>query len=136
MADEDLEPWAPLGPDPPGCLPRASPAAKPLVMIGWGFGNMDMTLYTYRAFESLLHAYTGGKFRFITVGGSVRLGVFLTWRETLGRFPPVAIASCRKRGCVFLVGVRYGVDGYGGERYEGCWGGAFEGGEGAQEAFR
>ncbi|CAN0035859.1 unnamed protein product [Scytosiphon promiscuus] len=71
VATADLEEWAPLGPDPQGCLPRTTAAApaQPTVLVGWGFGTQQMTLYTYRALESVLHVYPESHVRVITIAG-------------------------------------------------------------------
>ena len=73
VADDDLEEWAPLGPDPLGCLPRAPPQSQPAVMVGWGFGSTRLTLYAYRALESLLHVYPKARVKFITIGALARV---------------------------------------------------------------
>ena len=39
-----------------------------MVLVGWGFGSPQLTLYTYRALESILHVYPGARVRFITTG--------------------------------------------------------------------
>lgn len=56
-----------------GCLPRttANPAGQPKVLVGWGFGAPKLTLYGYRALESIMHVYPGARVRVITVGESV-----------------------------------------------------------------
>lgn len=91
VADQDLEHWAPLGPDPPGYLERTpATAAGPLVMIGWGFGSTRLTLYGYRALESVLHVYPKARVRFITIGAFVSCVFILS-------FPRVDIM------CPFLV---------------------------------
>eukprot|EP00752_Nemacystus_decipiens_P017805 g15963.t1 len=79
----DLEDWAPLGPDPQGCLPRTSakPEAHPHVLVGWGFGSPKLTLYTYRALESILHVYPGAHVKIITVGP--RYAYFYKWANII-----------------------------------------------------
>lgn len=74
VADDSLEDWAPLGPDPAGCLPRAPELARPSVFVGWGFGNTRLTLYSYRSLESLLHVYPGAHVQFLTTGTSCGWG--------------------------------------------------------------
>ncbi|CAN0256756.1 unnamed protein product, partial [Ectocarpus sp. 4 AP-2014] len=80
---DDLEEWAPLGPDPIGCLPRttANPAGQPKVLVGWGFGAPKLTLYGYRALESIMHVYPGARVRVITVGP--RYAFFYKWANIL-----------------------------------------------------
>ena len=38
------------------------------MVVGWGFGSPELTLYTYRALESILHVYPGAHVKIITVG--------------------------------------------------------------------
>ncbi|CAM9696033.1 unnamed protein product [Sphacelaria rigidula] len=52
-------------------------------MITWGFGSADMTLYAYRALESLLHVYPQARVRFITVGPAYAWGY--KWANTVSR---------------------------------------------------
>lgn len=38
------------------------------MLVGWGFGSPELTLYSYRALESILHVYPGAHVKFITIG--------------------------------------------------------------------
>ncbi|CAM9643795.1 unnamed protein product, partial [Pylaiella littoralis] len=75
----ELEEWAPLGPDPQGALPRTG--AEPQVVVGWGFEAQQLTLYTYRALESILHVYPEAHVRFITIGP--RFAYYYKWANIL-----------------------------------------------------
>lgn len=42
------------------------------MLVGWGFGSPELTLYTYRALESILHVYPGARVKVITIGKTRR----------------------------------------------------------------
>ncbi|CAM9981616.1 unnamed protein product, partial [Discosporangium mesarthrocarpum] len=101
ISDEDLEPWAPLGPDPPGSLPRSHVPIK--IYIAWGFGSDYFTLYSHRALESLLHVYPESTVRFITIGP--RYALMYKWANVIA---VTQFQKYKKRGYDVSVSMYFG----------------------------